>query len=106
MPTVSMTLEEYLNLIESLSATMGTSPMSTTRALEMAGIGPTIMSDPSQMMTAPVRKKRKTRYQTAYKKAFRKAQSKYKKKNGEWKKDGFKKAVREAHRDARRALER
>ena len=99
MPTVSMTLEEYLNLIESLGATMAPNPMTTGQVL--AGVN---ISD--QMIPEPVRKKRPSRYQSAYKKAFRRAQSKYKKKNGEWKKDGFKKAVREAHRDARRALER
>lgn len=79
MATVTMTIEEYLNLINGLTSSM---PMMT-----------------DVVETTPQPKKRKTTaYQRRYKRNFRSIQDRYKKQNGEWKKNGFKSAVKEAHR--------
>ena len=78
MATVTMTMEEYLQLLNGLSSEM---PMSM---------------DPEPVQTKPKRKM--TAYQRRYKSNFRKIAPKYKKQNGEWKKGGFKRAVQEAHR--------
>lgn len=77
MATVTMTMEEYLNLVNGLTSEM---PMSI---------------DPEPVQTKP---KKKTAYQKRYERNFRKIQGEYKKKNGEWKKNGFKRAVQAAHR--------
>lgn len=78
MATVTMTMEEYLNLLNGLSSEM---PMSM---------------DPEPVQTKPKRKM--SAYTRRYKANFRKIESNYKKQNGEWKKGGFKRAVKEAHR--------
>lgn len=82
MATVTMTMEEYLQLINGLTSEM---PMST---------------DPQPVQTKP--KRRTTAYQRKYKAAFKKVAKKYKLKSGRWKKNGFRSAVREAHRMARK----
>lgn len=80
MPTVTMTMEEYLQLINGLS-----SDMSLVQG-----------SMPPQAEEKP-KKKRSTAYQRRYKASFRKIQDQYKKNNGEWRKNGFKRAVKAAH---------
>lgn len=81
MATVTMTMEEYLNLVNGLTSDM---PMSSPIAVE----------------TKP--KRRTTAYQRRYKAAFKKIAPRYKLKSGRWKKNGFRMAVREAHRMARK----
>ena len=78
MATVTMTMEEYLQLLNGLSSDM-----------------PMVM-DREEQPTKPKRKM--SAYQRRYKTNFRKIESEYKKKNGEWKKNGFKRAVQAAHR--------
>ena len=78
MATVTMTMEEYLQLLNGL-----TSDMMPTPELEP------VQTKPKRKMTA---------YQRRYKANFRKIEANYKKQNGEWKKNGFKRAVQEAHR--------
>ena len=78
MATVTMTMEEYLQLLNGLSSDM-----------------PMVM-DREEQPTKPKRKM--SAYQRRYKANFRKIESEYKKKNGEWKKNGFKRAVQAAHR--------
>jgi hypothetical protein len=81
MATVTMTMEEYLQLLNGLSSEM--------------------MSDGSEMVQVqeePKPKRRTTAYQRRYRANFRKIQSEYKLKNGNWKKNGFKRAVQAAHR--------
>lgn len=82
MATVTMTMEEYLNLVNGLTSDM---QMST---------------DPQPVQTKP--KRRTTAYQRKYKAAFKKIAPRYKLKSGRWKKNGFRSAVREAHRMARK----
>jgi len=82
MATVTMTMEEYLQLLNGLSSEM---PMSV---------------DPQPVQTKP--KRRATAYQRRYKAAFKKIAPRYKLKSGRWKKGGFRSAVREAHRMARK----
>ena len=82
MATVTMTMEEYLQLLNGLSSEM-----------------PMVM-DPEPVQTKPKRKT--TAYQRRYKAAFKKIAPKYKLKSGRWKKGGFRSAVREAHRMARK----
>ena len=78
MATVTMTMEEYLQLLNGLTSEM---PMAM---------------DPEPVQTKP--KQKMTAYQRRYKANFRKIEANYKKQNGEWKKNGFKRAVQEAHR--------
>lgn len=78
MATVTMTMEEYLNLVNGLTSDMS-------------------MDAPIVEQTMP-KKKRSSAYQRRYKANFRKIEAEYKKKNGEWKKNGFKRAVQAAHR--------
>ena len=78
MATVTMTMEEYLQLLNGLSSEM---PMSM---------------DPEPVQTKP--KRRSTAYQRRYKANFKKIASQYKLKSGKWKKNGFKMAVRQAHK--------
>ena len=78
MATVTMTMEEYLQLINGLSSDM---------------------MDSSPIVEQSKPKKRKTTaYQRRYKSNFKKIANKFKLKNGNWKKGGFKRAVKEAHR--------
>lgn len=78
MATVTMTMEEYLQLLNGLSSDM---PMSAPIAEE----------------TKP-KKKRKTAYMRRYEKNFKKIENDYKLKSGKWKKNGFKNAVKMAHK--------
>ena len=82
MATVTMTMEEYLQLINGLSSEM---PM-----------------DQVQVQAEPKPKRRATAYQRRYKAAFKKIAPKYKLKSGRWKKGGFRSAVREAHKMAKK----
>ena len=81
MATVTMTMEEYLNLVNGLTSEM-----------------PSSFSDATQSNESIPKKRKMTAYQRRYKSNFRKIAPKYKKQNGEWKKGGFKRAVQEAHR--------
>lgn len=81
MPTVTMTMEEYLQLINGLSSDM-----------------PLAMD---QNMVEPVQakpKRRKSAYQRRYKANFKKIAPRFKLKSGKWKKNGFKMAVKMAHK--------
>lgn len=77
MATVTMTMEEYLQLLNGLSSDMG---MSATA---------------EEPVVAPKRKM--TAYQRRYKSNFRKIAPDYQKQDGSWKKGGFKRAVKAAH---------
>ena len=81
MATVTMTMEEYLQLLNGLSS-------------EMMSNG----SEMVQVQEEPKPKRRTTAYQRRYRANFRKIEADYKLKNGNWKKNGFKRAVKEAHR--------
>ena len=77
MATVTMTMEEYLQLLNGLSSDMS----------------------PAAAADIPEPKKKKiSAYTRRYKANFRKIEDNYKKKNGSWMKNGFKRAVQEAHR--------
>ena len=77
MATVTMTMEEYLQLLNGLSSDMPPAPAAD--------------------MPAP-KKKKISAYTRRYRANFRKIESNYKKKDGSWMKNGFKRAVQEAHR--------
>lgn len=79
MATVTMTMEEYLQLLNGLSSDMS--------------------MDPEVVVEQPEPKKKKmSAYTKRYKANFAKIEDNYKLKNGKWKKNGFKRAVQEAHR--------
>ena len=78
MVDVTMTMEEYLQLINGLSSEMP--------------------SDQVQVQPEPKPKRRATAYQRKYKANFKKIASRFKLKNGRWKKGGFKAAVKLAHK--------
>ena len=78
MATVTMTMEEYLQLLNGLSSDMA-------------------MDTPIVEETKP-KKKRSTAYQRRYNANFKKIASRYKLKSGKWKKNGFKAAVKLAHK--------
>tara|TARA_Y100000361_G_C10954384_1_gene235488 strand:- start:222 stop:503 length:282 start_codon:yes stop_codon:yes gene_type:complete len=89
MPTVTMSMEEYLALVQGVE-------MMKSEPIDMAQT----MSD-----GRPAPKKRvSTRYAKTYKREFRKISARYKTKSGKWKKDGFKTAVKAAHRATRKIL--
>ncbi len=77
MAEVTMTMEEYLQLINGLSSEM---PMMAPAAEEIP------------------KKKRSTAYQRKYKANFKKVAPRFKLKSGKWKKNGFKSAVKLAHK--------
>ena len=78
MVEVTMSMEEYLALLNGLS--MDSAPeMSSEKALEP-------------------KKKRSSAYSRRYKANFRKVAPRFKLKNGNWKKNGFKSAVKLAHK--------
>lgn len=89
MPTVTMSMEEYLALVQGVE-------MMSSQPIDMAQT----MSDGSP---AP-RKRTSKRYARTYKREFRKIAPKFKTKSGKWKKDGFKAAVRAAHRATKKML--
>jgi len=79
MATVTMTMEEYLQLLNGLSSDMSI--------------------DQEVVQEEPKPKKKKmSAYTRRYKANFAKIEDNYKLKNGNWKKNGFKRAVQEAHR--------
>ena len=81
MPTVTMTMEEYLQLINGL-----TSESMATQAN-------------AQSIESEAKPKRKTTaYQRKYKANFKKIANRFKLKNGKWRKGGFKAAVKLAHK--------
>lgn len=89
MPTVTMSMEEYLALVQ------GVEMMQTTDLPESG----------NDQFRSPEKKPRKsTKYGRTYKKEFRKVAPRFKMKNGKWKKDGFKAAVRAAHRATRKIV--
>jgi len=81
MATVTMTMEEYLNLLNGLSSEQmdSISPEEADRA-------------------SPAKRKRSTAYQRKYKANFKKVSKRFKLKSGRWKKNGFKSAVKLAHK--------
>jgi hypothetical protein len=82
MAEVTMTMEEYLQLINGLS------------------------SEPAQMSNlseaSPKPKRRTTAYQRRYKANFKKVSKRFKLKSGKWKKNGFRSAVKLAHKMSRK----
>ena len=78
MATVTMTMEEYLQLINGLNSDM---PMNEV-----------------QVQSEPKPKRRSSAYQRRYKKNFKKIAPQFKLKSGRWKKNGFKMAVKMAHK--------
>lgn len=88
MATVTMTMEEYLQLLNGLTSdAIGGEPGS-----------PGIMSPAGERMPKMPKKKRSTAYQRKYKANFKKIANRYKLKSGKWKKGGFKSAVKLAHK--------
>ena len=85
MATVTMTMEEYLQLLNGLSS-------------EMMSNG----SEMVQVQEEPKPKRRTTAYQRRYKSNFKKIANRYKLKSGKWKKGGFKAAVKLAHKMSKR----
>jgi len=87
VPKVSLSLEEYLALVDAARRT--TELVADARAEAVS-------------VVADVKKvKRKTSaYNRRYKAAFKKVAKKYKLKSGKWKKNGFKAAVKAAHKMA------
>jgi hypothetical protein len=81
MATVTMTMEEYLQLLNGLSSDMS-------------------MSSPGEMteVSSNKPKRRTTAYQRRYKANFKKIAPRFKLKSGKWKKNGFKEAVKLAHK--------
>jgi hypothetical protein len=89
MVEVSMSMEEYLALINAM-------PL-PERSLEMTM---------DEVVRKPIKtaSRTKTKYQKRYKREFNRIAPSYKTKNGKWKKGGFKAAVKAAHRATRRSL--
>ena len=89
MATVTMTMEEYLQLLNGLSSdAIPGEPGSPGMMSPAAGGTP--------------KKKRSTAYQRKYKSNFKKIANRYKLKSGKWKKGGFKAAVKLAHKMSRK----
>ena len=84
MATVTMTMEEYLQLLNGLSSDLSAEPGSPGSMAPRA--------------TGMPKKKRSTAYQRKYKANFKKIANRYKLKSGKWKKGGFKAAVKLAHK--------
>lgn len=89
MPTVTMSMEEYLALVQ------GVEMMNSMSA-----------PDPENATQSSVKRKPggSKKYARTYKREFRKIAPRFKTKNGKWKKDGFKAAVKAAHRATRKKL--
>ena len=89
MPTVTMSMDEYMALIATLQEA---TPASLERMTE-------------SMTPAPTSKRvRSSKYSRPYKREFRKIAPRFKTKSGKWKKGGFKSAVRAAHRATKKIL--
>lgn len=89
MPTVTMSMEEYLALVQGVEM---------LQANDLPESGNLATPNPEK------KRSRTTKYGRTYKKEFRKIAPRFKMKNGKWKKDGFKAAVRAAHRATRKIL--
>ena len=85
MATVTMTMEEYLQLLNGLSSSQGDGMASS-------------FSDGMQSPVSMPKKRKTTAYQRRYKANFKKIASRFKLKSGKWKKGGFKAAVKAAHK--------
>ena len=85
MAEVTMTMEEYLQLINGLSSEMP--------SREIEG-----MQSPVSMP----KKRKTTAYQRRYKANFKKVSKRFKLKSGKWKKNGFRSAVKLAHKMSRK----
>jgi hypothetical protein len=81
MAEVTMTMEEYLQLINGLSSKM-----------------PSREIDGMQSAVSMPKKRKTTAYQRRYKANFKKVSKRFKLKSGKWKKNGFKSAVKLAHK--------
>ena len=81
MAEVTMTMEEYLQLINGLSSEM-----------------PSREIDGMQSAVSIPKKRKTTAYQRRYKANFKKIAPRFKLKSGKWKKNGFRSAVRLAHK--------
>ena len=78
MVDVTMSMDEYLSLLNGMNA---------------------VPSDMAPSSTAEMpKKKRSSAYSRRYKANFRKIAPRYKLKSGKWKKNGFRSAVRLAHK--------
>lgn len=84
MAEVTMTMEEYLQLLNSLS---NLQPMKTETVEEAIA---------RERRMFP--KKKPTAYQKRYKANFKKVSPQFKLKSGKWKKNGFRNAVKKAHK--------
>ena len=84
MATVTMTMEEYLQLLNGLNSDLSAEPGSPGNEVPRAREMP--------------KKKRATAYQRRYKSNFKKIANRYKLKSGKWRKGGFKAAVKLAHK--------
>ena len=89
MPTVTMSMEEYLALVQGVEM-MNSEPLPGTQNATQSSV----QRKPGN----------RSKYSRTYKREFRKIAPKYKMKNGKWKKDGFKSAVKAAHRATRKIL--
>ncbi len=89
MPTVTMSMEEYLALVQGVESIQVSNAPDTGKF--EAGL-------------QPKKRSRTSKYGRTYKREFRKIAPKYKMKNGKWKKDGFKTAVKAAHRATKKIL--
>ena len=78
MVEVTMSMEEYLGLLNGMA--MNSSPAPVFEDVVVA------------------KKKRSSAYSRRYKANFRKVAPRFKLKNGKWKKNGFKSAVKLAHK--------
>ena len=85
MVDVTMTMDEYLTLLNSMD---NMQPM-TTETVDTA------IAREQRMFP---KKSRTTAYQRRYKANFKKVASRFKLKSGKWKKNGFKSAVKLAHK--------
>ena len=85
MVDVTMTMEEYLQLINGLIS-------------ESIPIREEAMPAMAIDIAARAKRKKPTAYQRRYKANFKKIASRFKLKNGKWKKNGFKMAVKMAHK--------
>ena len=89
MPTVTMSMEEYLALVQ---------------GVEMMNDSSTPDSGNIQGRSPEKKRAKSSKYGRTYKREFRRIAPKYKTKKGKWKQDGFKLAVKAAHRATRKIL--
>jgi hypothetical protein len=89
MVDVTMSMDEYLSLLNGLTMNAGQSDGSS-----LGFISP----ESGKFETTKKTKKRSSAYSRRYKANFRKIAPRYKLKSGKWKKNGFRSAVRLAHK--------